>query len=136
MQKKYYRWLLFLGILLCLTGTAVMLALCIGEINYSPKELFHILCGNGNDIRAEILWKLRFPRILLGMIVGGALSLSGAILQGIFRNPLVEPYTLGISGGASLGVVFIIVFSLEFMWGSLTLPPVSYTHLRAHETSV
>lgn len=122
MQKKYYRWLLFLGILLCLTGTAVMLALCIGEINYSPKELFHILCGNGNDIRAEILWKLRFPRILLGMIVGGALSLSGAILQGIFRNPLVEPYTLGISGGASLGVVFIIVFSLEFMWGSLTLP--------------
>ena len=56
------------------------------------------------------------------MIVGGALSLSGAILQGIFRNPLVEPYTLGISGGASLGVVFIIVFSLEFMWGSLTLP--------------
>jgi iron complex transport system permease protein len=56
---------------------------------------------------------LRLPRILLGFAIGGGLSLAGAILQGIYRNPLVEPYTLGISGGASLGVTFVIVAGLH-----------------------
>lgn len=122
MQKKYFKWLLFLGALLCLLTIAVAIALCIGEVNYTPAEVLRILFGEGDGIHAEILRKLRFPRILLGLIAGGSLSLSGAILQGIFRNPLVEPYTLGISGGASVGVAIVIVLSLEGMWGSLTLP--------------
>ncbi|MDZ7664116.1 MAG: iron chelate uptake ABC transporter family permease subunit [Desulfotignum sp.] len=50
----------------------------------------------------DILVKLRLPRLILGIAVGGSLSLAGAILQGLFRNPLVEPYPVGISGGASL----------------------------------
>lgn len=96
--------------------------LCIGEVSYSPVEVWRILFGDGDDVRAEILRQLRLPRIILGFMVGGALSLSGAILQGIFRNPLVEPYTLGISGGASVGVALVIVFSLETLWGGITLP--------------
>jgi len=54
--------------------------------------------------------------------VGGALSLSGVILQGVYRNPLVEPYTLGISGGASLGVAITIVFNLNLIFGMYMLP--------------
>lgn len=122
MYGKYYKWIFFLVILLILLLAAVVAGLCIGEINYSPGEVLNILLGNGDDVRAEILRKLRLPRILLGFVVGGSLSLAGTILQGIFRNPLVEPYTLGISGGASVGVALVVVFSLETIWGSLTLP--------------
>lgn len=122
MRGKYYKWILFLVILLALLGVVVVAGLCIGEIDYSPGEVLHILFGDEDDVRAEILRKLRFPRVLLGLLVGGSLSLAGAVLQGIFRNPLVEPYTLGISGGASVAVSLVIVFSLETLWGKLTLP--------------
>lgn len=122
MRGKYYKWIFFLVILLALLATVVVAGLCIGEIKYSPGEVLPILFGDGDDVRAEILRKLRFPRVLLGLLVGGSLSLSGAVLQGIFRNPLVEPYTLGISGGASVAVSLVIVFSLETLWGNLTLP--------------
>ncbi|MEG2276559.1 MAG: iron ABC transporter permease [Odoribacter sp.] len=108
--------------LFLLLAAVTLVALCIGEVNYTPGEVLRILFGEGDDVRAEILRKLRLPRILLGLIVGGSLSLTGAILQGIFRNPLVEPYTLGISGGASVGIALVVVFSLETLWGSVTLP--------------
>ncbi|UCB57239.1 MAG: iron ABC transporter permease [Candidatus Omnitrophota bacterium] len=52
----------------------------------------------------DILWKIRIPRIVLGLLVGGALACCGAVFQGLLRNPLAEPYTLGISGAAALGV--------------------------------
>ncbi|MEG0795138.1 MAG: iron ABC transporter permease [Odoribacter sp.] len=113
--------------LFLLLAAVTLVALCIGEVNYTPGEVLRILFGEGDDVRAEILRKLRLPRILLGLIVGGSLSLTGAILQGIFRNPLVEPYTLGISGGASVGIALVVVFSLETLWGSVTLPLAGFT---------
>lgn len=122
MRGKYYKWILFLVVLLVLLAGVVLAGLCIGEINYSPGEVLQIFWGDGDDVRAEILRKLRLPRVLLGLLVGGSLSLAGAVLQGIFRNPLVEPYTLGISGGASVAVSLVIVFSLETLWGNFTLP--------------
>lgn len=61
-----------------------------------------------------IVSKLRFPKFYNGFIIGGALSLCGLVLQIILRNPLAEPYTLGISSGASFGAVFIVFFSLLF----------------------
>lgn len=69
-----------------------------------------------------ILSQIRIPRIILGLAVGGSLSLAGVILQGIYRNPLVEPYTLGISGGAALGVSIIIVLGLQNAMGAMLLP--------------
>jgi iron complex transport system permease protein len=70
----------------------------------------------------NILFQIRLPRIILGFAVGGALSLAGVILQGLFRNPLVEPYTMGISGGAALGVSLAIVTGSCRASGLLTLP--------------
>lgn len=69
----------------------------------------------------NILMDVRLPRILLGIAVGGSLSLAGVILQGLFRNPLVEPYTLGVSGGAALGVALSILLGLQRLTG-WTLP--------------
>lgn len=122
MQGKYYKWIIFLVILFILLAGSVLAGLCFGEIRFSVQDIFHLWNGDPDDIRLNILRQLRIPRILLGFIVGGALSLSGVILQGIFRNPLVEPYTLGISGGASVGVTAAIVLSLHTLYGSLVLP--------------
>ncbi|MEF3254461.1 MAG: iron ABC transporter permease [Deferribacterales bacterium] len=65
-------------------------------------SLFHLLYDSQADI--TILYEIRLPRLILAISVGGGIGLSGTILQGIFRNNLVEPYTLGISGGAALGI--------------------------------
>lgn len=70
----------------------------------------------------DIIINVRLPRIILGLAVGGALSIAGLLLQGIFKNPLVEPFTLGISGGASLGISLITILGLNFFGGYLTLP--------------
>lgn len=58
---------------------------------------------------AVILWRLRLPRVLLGLLAGGGLAISGLAFQTVFRNPLAEPYTLGVAGGAALGASFVIV---------------------------
>ena len=60
----------------------------------------------------EILFKIRFPRIMAAAFVGAALSVSGAVFQSIFRNPLADPFITGVSGGASLGISAAVIFSL------------------------
>jgi len=122
MSKKYLQWLLYLAGLLVLLIASVVLSLSVGEMNLGFMDIFGIL-GKGNDsMEYTILSQIRVPRVMLGIAVGGALSLSGVLLQGVYRNPLVEPYTLGISGGASLGVAFAIVFGLHQLVGSFVLP--------------
>ncbi len=64
------------------------------------------------EIQRDILWSWRFPRVVLGMMVGGTLALSGAAYQGVFRNPLADPYLLGIAAGAALGATLAIVTGL------------------------
>ncbi|KGN95205.1 iron ABC transporter permease [Porphyromonas sp. COT-108 OH2963] len=90
----------------------LLLSLSIGEISIPFWEWEKIL-QDPDSMEYGILTYIRLPRALLGLAVGGALSLAGVVLQGIYRNPLVEPYTLGISGGASLGVTFAIVSGLH-----------------------
>ena len=90
MQGKYYKWIIFLIILFILLAGSVLAGLCFGEIRFSVQDIFHLWNGDPDDIRLNILRQLRIPRILLGFIVGGALSLSGVILQGIFRNTRIS----------------------------------------------
>ena len=121
MKQKQITWLVTIIILSLLLLTSIIVSLSIGEINLSLPNLIHIL-STKSGIEYTILSKVRLPRILLGLAVGGSLSLSGAILQGIYRNPLVEPYTMGISGGAALGVAIAITFGLNLHLGSYILP--------------
>ena len=58
--------------------------------------------------QANILWSLRFPRVVLGVLVGGTLAIAGAAYQGVFRNPLADPYLLGAAAGANLGATLAI----------------------------
>lgn len=112
MPKKYIKWILFLVALFLLLIISIVISLSSGEVKISLAKLPEIF-SNKDGIEYTVLTKIRIPRLLLAISVGGALSLSGAILQGIYRNPLVEPYTLGISGGAALGVAVAIVFGLQ-----------------------
>jgi iron complex transport system permease protein len=77
--------------------------------------------GRDADLALLILWELRAPRLLLAILVGGALGLAGAVLQGLTRNPLAEPGLLGVSSGAALGAVIAIYSGLGAMW-TLSVP--------------
>ena len=121
MNKKLVNWIFWVlmlgGILLCV----VIFSLAIGPAGIPIKKIIPILLEGKGTVEYNILFDIRLPRIILGFAIGGSLSLAGIILQGMFRNPLVEPYTLGISGGAALGVSLNIIFGL-YKIGVLTLP--------------
>ncbi len=121
MNLKYIKQIFFILAMFVLLLFVAFLALSIGEINFTLTELITIF-KNKSGIEYTIINNIRLPRIILGIAVGGALSLSGVILQGVYRNPLVEPYTLGISGGASLGVAITIIFNLNLIIGVYMLP--------------
>lgn len=121
-KKQHLNTFLYPVILAVILLLSVLLSLAIGEMNIPLKSIPGILLGETESIEKIILSQIRLPRILLGIAIGGGLSISGVILQGIFKNPLVEPYTLGISGGAALGVTIAIVFGLQQLAGAYVLP--------------
>ncbi len=121
-DKKYIKWVIIIGLLLFALMLSIGIALTTGELNLSFIEVWNILLKGEESIEYTIIHDIRLPRIILGIAVGGALSISGVILQAIYRNPLVEPYTLGISGGASLGIAFVFAFGLHLSLGIIMLP--------------
>ncbi|MGQ7870195.1 FecCD family ABC transporter permease [Sunxiuqinia sp. sy24] len=123
-QGKYIKWIVAVLALIAILLFSVGIALSVGELKLSVAEIWQMLLHGGDEgnLQYLLISRVRLPRVILGIAVGGALSLAGVILQGIYRNPLVEPFTLGISGGASLGVAFTIVFGLHVSLGSFMLP--------------
>ena len=87
----------------------VLFSLGVGAVALPWRKIPLLLFHGRGTAEYAILFQVRLPRVLLGAAVGGALSVAGVVLQGMFRNPLVEPYTLGISGGAALGVSLAVV---------------------------
>jgi iron complex transport system permease protein len=121
-NKKLYKWGILIAGLMVLCLVVSIISLCVGSVNISLTDIVDVILNGQGTSEYSILIHIRLPRILLGLAVGGSLSLAGAILQGIFRNPLVEPFTLGISGGASLGVCLTIVFKLHILFGIVAFP--------------
>ncbi len=91
---------------------AALLAVAIGTISIPPSALFDALRGTGSGVAATVVRTLRVPRVVLAMLVGAGLGMSGAALQGTLRNPLAEPYLLGVSGGAAVGAVLAVMLGL------------------------
>ena len=86
-----------------------------GNVNISIPEIFRILLRRTGEGKAyNIIWKIRLPRILMAAILGGALSLSGFLLQTFFENPIAGPFVLGISSGAKMVVALTMIFYLEW----------------------
>jgi iron complex transport system permease protein len=108
MSRSYLLPLLLVAGLAAIAG-----ATAIGPSAIGPGEAFRALLAgppSGPDAPAAavIVWELRLPRAVLAWIVGAALAFSGAIFQGLFRNPLADPFVIGVSGGASVGAVAAI----------------------------
>jgi iron complex transport system permease protein len=104
------------------TVVGVLLALVLGSLFsgavwLSPSTMF--AGGDTGKLAHAIFFDLRLPRTLLGVAIGGALGLSGAVLQGLTRNPLADPGLLGVSGGAALGAVIAIYFGLSATAGPI-----------------
>lgn len=91
---------------------AIVVCVGLGSTSISPLAVIRTIIGIGESSDSMIIFSLRLPRVIIAVLVGSALAVSGALLQGIVRNPLTSPDIIGISGGASLGtVVFILYFS-------------------------
>ncbi len=92
-------------LLLCAAALSLGYGLMSGSLPLTPLEVWRALLGNGEDTAREVLWQLRLPRVLAAFACGGLLALSGMLLQALLRNPLADPYILGISGGAAVGAL-------------------------------
>jgi len=96
------------GVLLLSAAIGVL----VGPVHIAPGTVLQALLGGSIDPgQANILWSLRFPRVVLGAIVGGTLAMAGAAYQGVFRNPLADPYLLGAAAGANLGATLAITLA-------------------------
>lgn len=83
-------------------------------------ELFGVQIGTIDSIDRNIMMNIRLPRVILAALVGAALALSGAAFQGLLKNPLADPYTLGVSQGASVGAVATLFFSLQLLCSAVS----------------
>ncbi|HWP37831.1 MAG TPA: iron ABC transporter permease [Gemmatimonadales bacterium] len=95
----------------------VVAALFVGSADLAPSAVWHGLLGDADPTVTAIVRDLRVPRVLLAFLVGGSLAVTGAVLQVLVRNPLADPYLLGLSGGAGLGAVSAIALGLAGAWG-------------------
>ena len=103
-----------------LSGLAVM-SMLVGRVWLSPGEVLSGLFSGDAELPSLIVTELRLPRTILAIAVGGTLGISGAVLQGLTRNPLAEPGLLGVSAGASFGAVIAIYFGLS-LFSSAAIP--------------
>ncbi len=110
MLRRLFAVTLVLGLLLL---AAICLGLAAGSTGFGFLEIFKTLGGStDNSLMRDIIWRLRFPRVLLATLLGATLSLGGMVFQALLRNPLAEPYILGISGGSAIGAIIGILLGL------------------------
>ena len=110
----------FLVFLALLLGGAVLASLSVGALKLSPMEILSTLWNRPGGVNDQILFNIRLPRILLGALVGGCFAVSGAILQGVMRNPLASPGIIGVSAGGGLAGILVLLAFPQF--GFLLVP--------------
>lgn len=116
-KKKIALVMIILGILLLLGGMAVSISL--GAKNIDIKTIISSIFSNGNDVNIKIIRDVRIPRAIAAALVGGFLAVSGAIMQGITRNPIAEPSVMGITQGATFMIAVSLV--LQRIYPNLVL---------------
>ena len=116
------RYFIVFLVLLVLIAAGIVMNVNTGSVSISPFQVFKIifLKADAGSMESNIIWKIRLPRLLTAAILGGALSVSGFLLQTFFRNPIAGPFVLGISSGAKMCVGFTIIFIVGSYGG---MPP-------------
>ena len=112
---KPFTWAVLLGLAVVLV---FLLSIGLGSVDLTIGEVYAALRGGGDLSDRQIVVDLRAPRAVMAILVGGGLSIAGAVFQALLRNPLAEPYILGISGGAATGAVIALALGLaaSFSW--------------------
>jgi len=121
------RVVLVLVALAVLMVAAAGVGLTTGPSNLAPGEVLAALLGGAEgDAAADIVLRVRLPRVLLALLVGGSLALAGVLFQALLRNPLADPYVLGISGGAALGGIAMLALGGALGLGYRAVPPAAF----------
>lgn len=120
---------------ICFLIVTILLGISIGTVSVPVLSIIHIIGSNifpfipideMDAMHETIVITIRLPRVILAGLVGAALAIAGAAFQGLLRNPLADPYTLGVSSGASVGAVMTLFFHISIPFiGSFTLPLLS-----------
>ncbi|GAA5131147.1 FecCD family ABC transporter permease [Alloalcanivorax gelatiniphagus] len=110
------RGLLALALLAVAGALALGLSLAVGSVPISAAQLWAALTGGGDPLHRELVLSLRLPRALAAFATGGLLGLAGALMQVLLRNPLADPYVLGLSGGAAVGALGAMLVGLAAIW--------------------
>jgi iron complex transport system permease protein len=105
--------------LILLTIIAIALSLSFGTTFISPQRLVRMIVDGGDSMEYLIVMQLRLPRAIMALLVGASLAVSGVLFQALLKNPLSDPYTIGISGGAALGATIAVVASLGYFFISI-----------------
>ncbi|OKY77298.1 MAG: ABC-type Fe(3+)-siderophore transport system permease component [Candidatus Methanohalarchaeum thermophilum] len=112
--KKYKKILnrktSFLLISSFLLFISILLSFLLGPVPISIKDIAYVFMGKGTEIATNVLWNIRILRVLTAIVAGIGLSISGAVMQSVLKNPLASPYTLGISHAAAFGAAFAVIF--------------------------
>ncbi len=105
-----------LGVLL---AVSLVLGVSIGSSGFNFKELLAVIGGQSDpgELASAIIWQIRLPRVLLAAVVGSTLALGGLVFQALLRNPLAEPYILGISGGSAIGAILGMIAGFSMFPG-------------------
>ncbi|MCQ2465191.1 MAG: iron ABC transporter permease [Oscillospiraceae bacterium] len=119
MKNRYVRYITGFAVLAVLLIIMLCANLILGSVKIPPGTVINVLCGNVSDTTvSNIIFGIRLPRLLAAAVLGGALSVSGFLLQNFFSNPIAGPFVLGISSGAKLVVALVMIF---FMSGGIML---------------
>ncbi|WP_102401399.1 FecCD family ABC transporter permease [Haloimpatiens massiliensis] len=120
--KKYIgKKIIITLVLLCLVFVLATFAINAGSTDLKPSQVFMSIFGYGSDVSDIVIWRIRLPRVLAGIIAGAGLSIAGCVMQNNLRNPLASPSTLGISNAAAFGAnLAIIVFGAGNIQSSAT----------------
>lgn len=113
-MKRKTRTTAAFSCLIILLVLTLFINIFIGSAGISFSEVFHVLfAGTADDTTSGIIWKIRIPRVMAAMLLGGALSLSGYLLQMFFHNPIASPFVLGVSSGAKLTVALVMIAAVS-----------------------
>jgi len=120
--KSIVRYQVVFIMLIVLICVAIIMNVNTGSVNITPSQIFEIIVLRAEEgsVASNIIWKIRLPRLLGAAVLGGALSVSGFMLQTFFRNPIASPFVLGISSGAKMFVGFVMIIMFKYV-GSISL---------------
>lgn len=107
-------------------AAAMVLALAVGPSGMSAGEALRTLLGGGDAAQRDIVLEVRLPRVVMAALVGASLSVAGALFQALLRNPLADPFVLGVSGGAALGGIAVLGLGAAAGLGAAWVPPAAF----------